>query len=112
MNRASRRRYAKQAKTDKPKYSLEDIQRAMGISMRMNEATKGHLYKKHMDDKCVFCGATLRARKQCEHWFLTFVDRLQVILINPDFYEKDDDNAYWLIPEEYGKVKVPYGVNK
>lgn len=113
MNRADRRRYAKKAKTDKPKYSLEEVQRAMGIAMRMNSATKGHLYKKEMKDLCVFCGATMKTRKKCEYWFLTFTDRLQVILINPDFYQDDDDNAKWVMNgPEYEKVRVIYAKDK
>lgn len=108
MNRKERRLRAKNVKSAKKKYSLEDIQRAINISVQIRKLSKGHLFSKTMKDRCIFCGATMKTKKQCDYWFLSFLDRLQVVLINPDHFKDDEIQALWLHAEdEYKDVKIP-----
>lgn len=108
MNRAQRRADAKKNPTKKPKYSLQDVQKAMSIAMEMKKHTKGHLFSKNMKDRCVFCGATMKVKRQCDFWFMTFVDRVQTVLINPDFFTDENVQAMWLQHgEEYQNIKLP-----
>ncbi len=113
MNRAQRRIAAKKDPTKKPKYSLQDVQKAMSIAMEMKKHSKGHLYSKQLKDRCVFCGASMKVRKTCEYWFMTFVDRVQTILINPDFFTDENVQALWLQHgEEYQNIKLPLNFGK
>lgn len=112
MNRKFRRKQQKIASVKK--YSLADIQRALAIAANMRKHTKGHLYirslnkNKKIGIKCVFCGVSEKARKQCDYWFLTILDRFQAVLVNPDFYKDSDDEAYWLLASEgYANIKIP-----
>lgn len=109
MNRKQRRQ--RKATTTKKKYSLQDIQRAMNIALTMKKFTKGHLFSKALKDKCVFCGVTTKARKTCPYWFLTFMDRTQTVVINPDYFSDQEVQALWLIHgEEYQNIKLPLNV--
>lgn len=110
MNRLLRR---KQERTQgRKKYSLIDVQKAMNVAMEMKKFTKGHLYNKSMKDRCVFCGATLKTKKQCAYWFYTFLDRMQVVLINPDFFTDKDIQALWMRnEEEYKEVQFPLNMH-
>ena len=79
----------------------------------MKKFSKGHLFSKNLKkkkkkDRCVFCGATTKTRKQCPYWFMTFLDRTQTVLINPDFFTDKDIEALWLQHgEEYQNIKLP-----
>lgn len=108
MNRAQKRAAAKKDKTQQKLYSLQDVQKAMSIGMEMKKHSKGHLFSKTLKDRCVFCGATMKVRKTCDYWFMTFVDRVQTILINPDFFTDENVQALWLQHgEEYQNIKLP-----
>lgn len=108
MNRAQRRVRQKKVQTAKKKYSLEDVQKAMNIALEMRKLSKGHLYSKNMKDRCVFCGATMKTRKMCDYWFITFMDRTQTVLINPTFFSDNEVDSLWLkTADEYGNIKVP-----
>lgn len=108
MNRQQRRIRSKTVKAAKKKYSLEDVQRAMNIALAIRQLSKGHLFSKSLKDKCVFCGASMKTKKMCDFWFLSFLDRLQVVLINPEHFKDNEIDALWLKAEdEYGNVKVP-----
>lgn len=108
MNRSQRRVRQKKVQTAKKKYSLEDVQRAMNIAMEIRKLSKGHLFSKTMKDKCVFCGAGMKTRKMCNFWFVSFMDRLQTVLINPDFFKDNEIEALWIKTEdEYGNIRVP-----
>lgn len=113
MNRKKRRQVIR--KTKAQKFTLEEIQRALQIAANMRVATQGHLYQKIMKDakvvdaKCVFCSASLKTKKECKYWMLTYVDRFQSILVNPTFYSTDDKDALWFLHgEEYKNIKLPY----
>jgi hypothetical protein len=111
MNRKLRRTRAKTVKSAKKKYSLEDVQRALNIAMEIRKLTKGHLFSKNMKDRCVFCGATMKTKKMCDYWFVSFMDRLQVVLINPEHFRDNEIEALWIKSEdEYGNIKVPLSV--
>src|SRR5438128_325137 len=108
MNRELRRARAKKVKSAKKKYSLEDVQRAMNIAVQIRKLSKGHLFSKTLKDRCVFCGATMKSKKMCDYWFISFMDRVQTVLINPDHFKDNELEALWLKTEdEYGTIKVP-----
>lgn len=109
MNRKQRRH----SPHVKKKYSLEDVQRAISIALVMKKYSKGHLFNKAMKDKCVFCGATLKTKKECQYWFMTFLDRLQTVVINPSFFTDDEVQALWLQHgEQYQNIKLPMVFNE
>lgn len=109
MNRKQRRKSYK--KESHKKYSLIDVQKAINIAIEMKKHTKGHLFSKTLKDKCVFCGQSPKTKKQCNYWVLTLIDRLQTVLINPDFFRDDEVQALWLQHgEEYQNIKLPLNV--
>lgn len=120
MNRKTRRKNEQVANRThgKAKYSLHDVQRAMNIALEMRKLTKGHLFSKTLVNKnkqnlCTFCGATMKTRKMCDLWFVTFLDRLQVVLINPDYFKDNEIEALWLQnSDEYKEIMVPLNVPK
>lgn len=92
----------------KKKYSLHDVQAAINIAITMKKYSKGHLFSKTLKDRCTFCGATMKTKKECPYWFMTFLDRLQTVIINPTFFKDDDIQALWLQHgEEYQNIKLP-----
>ena len=104
MNRKQRRSRKENAK----KYSLTNVQQAINIALTMKKFSKGHLFNKNMKDKCTFCGASMKTKKECSYWFLTFLDRLQTILINPTFFTDENVQALWLQHgDEYQNIKLP-----
>lgn len=108
MNRQQRRARAKKVQSAKKKYSLEDVQRAINISIKIRSLSKGHLFNKNLKDRCTFCGATMKTKKMCDYWFLSFLDRMQVVLLNPDHFTDDPIEALWLTPgDEYKDIKIP-----
>lgn len=108
-NRKQRRSSRK--KEDKKKYSLSDVQKALNIAIEMKKHSKGHLFSSNLKDRCVFCGQNMKTRKQCSYWFMTLIDRLQTVLINPDFFRDDEVQALWLQHgEEYNNIKLPLNV--
>lgn len=109
MNRAQRRQLKKDDRVKaKPKYSLIDVQRATKIALQMRQLTKGHLFTKASTAHCVFCGKKGKGKTECEYWFLTFLDRQQVILINPDYFDDEKIKAFWLMAaDEYTEVRIP-----
>jgi len=109
MNRKQRR----QGLHTKKKYSLEDVQKAISIAMVMKKYSKGHLFNKSMKDHCVFCGATMKTKKECAYWFMTFLDRMQTVIINPSFFTDQDIQALWLQHgEQYQNIKLPLVFNE
>lgn len=108
MNRRQRRAYKKKDPNAKPKYSLHDVQKAMNLAITMKKFTKGHLFTKNQKEQCVFCGKTKKTKLECNYWFMTFLDRMQTALINPEFFRDDDVQALWLQHgEEYQNIKLP-----
>lgn len=108
MNRGQRRIRQKKTKSAKKNYSLEDVQRAMNVALQIRKLSKGHLFSKNLKDRCVFCGATMKTRKMCAYWFIAFMDRLQMVLINPDFFKDNEMDVLWVqSQDEYGNIKVP-----
>lgn len=106
LNRAKRRQ--QQKISSKPKYSLMDVQRAINIAVEMRKLTKGHLFSGALHERCVFCGVTMKTKKQCKFWFFTFMDRMQVILINPAFFKDNEIQALWVRNEdEYKDIQIP-----
>lgn len=110
-NREVRRKQAKTIRSKKKKYSLEDVQKSLSVAIEMKKHTKGHLFSKAQKDNCVFCGATMKTRKQCPYWILTMFDRMQTALINPTFFTDENIEALWLQHgEEYQDIKLPLNV--
>lgn len=110
MNRLQRRRAEQKQK--RPRYSLIDVQKAMNIALEMRKHSKGHLFSKTLKDTCVFCGATMKTRTMCKFWFLTFLDRMQVTLINPTFFMDDNVEALWMqSSSEYQDVQIPLNIS-
>lgn len=110
-NRKQRRTQEK--KDNKKLYALKDVQRALNIAVEMKKLSKGHLFSAQLKDRCVFCGVTMKTRKQCDYWVLTIFDRMQSVLINRTFYKDDDIQALWLQHgEEYQNVRLPLNVGK
>lgn len=92
----------------KKKYSLHDVQAAINIAITMKKYSKGHLFSKALKDRCTFCGATMKTKKECPYWVMTMIDRIQTVLINPNFFQGDDIQALWLQHgEEYQNIKLP-----
>ena len=111
MNREQRRLKNKKDKTQKKKYSLQDVQAAMNIAIEMKKHTKGHLFSKNTKDRCVFCGQDMKTKKECQYWVMTLLDRMQTILVNPSFFMDDNIQALWLQHgEEYQNIKLPLNV--
>ena len=111
LNRKQRRAAKKKDKTAKPLYSLQDVQRASNIAIEMKKISKGHLFSKNLKDRCVFCGVTMKTKKECQYWFIGFLDRMQTVLINPEFYTDDNLQALWLQHgDEYQNIKLPLAV--
>ena len=116
MSRKQRRQQKK--RENAKKYSIMDIHRALRIASNMKKATNGHLYKKVLTKdkkslklKCVFCGKGTSNKKTCDDWVLTYLDRFQSILVNPDFYKEDDTEAVMLLQgNEYKQIKLPAGI--
>lgn len=112
LNREQRRNRAKKTKSAKKLYSLEDVQEAITIALGMKKLSKGHLFNKKMKDRCTFCGLTPKTKKECPYWVLTFLDRIQTILINPTFFMDDNIQALWLQHDfEYQDIKLPMVVD-
>lgn len=110
-NRESRRKRAKQDR--KKLYSLTDVQKAINIAIEMKKHSKGHLFSSQLKDRCVFCGATMKTKKQCEYWAMTLIDRIQTTLINPTFFTDSEIQALWLQHgEQYQNIKLPLNVGK
>lgn len=108
-NRKQRR--AQKTKNDRKKYSLSDVQKAMSIAVEMKKISKGHLFSKNLKDRCVFCGQTMKTKKECDYWFMTFLDRMQTVIINPTFFHNDNIQALWLQNgEEYQNIQLPLNV--
>lgn len=114
MNRAVRRKQLKKAqKQGKQQFTLLDLQKALAIALEMKAYTKGHLLSETLKGRCVFCGKTKRTKTECEFWMLTYIDRVQTILINPDFFVGMDDKAFWLQHgNQYNEIKIPMRVVK
>lgn len=109
MNRKQRRKGYK--KENRKKYSLTDVQKAINVAIEMKKHSKGHLYSKILKDKCTFCGQSMKTKKICDYWALTLIDRIQTVLINPDFFRDDEIQALWLQhDEEYQNIKLPLNV--
>ena len=109
-NAKIRRRVAakREKEIKKPKYSLVDVQKAMNLGIVMKQHSKGHLFSKRLDDRCTFCGQTMKTKKTCQYWIMTFLDRMQTALINPDYFRDDEVQALWLQHgEEYQNIKLP-----
>lgn len=107
LNRKQRRH----SPSNKKKYSLTDVQRSINIALTMKKFSKGHLFSKHLKDKCVFCGSSMKTKKECQYWFLTFLDRLQTAIINPNYFTDKEVEALWLVHgEEYQNIKLPLNV--
>lgn len=105
------RKHRRSDKRGKKKYSLFDVQRAINIALTMKKFSKGHLFSKALKDKCVFCGVGMKTRKDCPYWFMTFLDRTQTVLINPEYFRDDEIQALWLIHgEEYQNIKLPMNI--
>ena len=111
MNRAARRKQDK--KDRKPQYSLQQVQSAISIAIEMMKISKGHLFSASLKDRCVFCGVTMKTRKRCDYWAMTLIDRMQTVLVNPEFFREDEIQALWLQHgEEYQNIKLPLNVSK
>lgn len=109
MNRAQKRRAIKGAKGQaKQKFTLLELQKAISIALEMKKASRGHLFDKNLKERCVFCGKTRKVKTECNFWFLTFIDRIQTILLNPEFFSADDIEALWLQhSNQYQEIKIP-----
>lgn len=106
MSRRLRRQRKRQ--DQKVKYSLEDVQAAITIAIEMKKHSKGHLFSKNLKDKCVFCGLSMKTRKQCPYWAMTLIDRIQTVLLNPTFFTDENVQALFLQHgEEYQNIKLP-----
>lgn len=111
MNRATKR--VTERKQKRPKYSLIDVQKASNIAIEIGRINKGHLFSKAMKDKCVFCGKTTKARTKCQYWFFTFLDRMQIALINPSFFtDANIETLYLTHDSEYQDVVIPLNMKK
>lgn len=109
MNRASKRKAMKSIKGQaKQKFTLLELQKAISIALEMKKESRGHLFNVHTKERCVFCGVGRRTKKECEWWLLTFIDRLQTILLNPDFFIGQDYQANYLQHgDEYQDIVIP-----
>ena len=109
MNRKVRRKMqAEGKKQGKKKFTLMQLQKAFSVALEMKKESRDHLFKSYLKERCVFCGADRKTKKQCDFWFLTYLDRVQTILINPQFFANDDEQANWLQQgDEYKEIKVP-----
>lgn len=109
MNREQKRRQLKVAKTQaKQKFTLLELQKAFSIANEMKKESRGHLFSKTLKERCVFCGVDRETKVECEYWFLTFIDRVQTILVNPDFFVGVDAEANWLQHgDEYEGIRIP-----
>lgn len=107
MSRAAKRQAEKVEKKKYKKFTIVDVQKAISIAMEMKKESKGHLFSKHMKELCVFCGEGRDTKVECEFWLMTFMDRLQTVLINPDFFKGVDQEANWLQHgDEYQDIKI------
>lgn len=98
----------------KQKFTLLELQKALSIALEMKKESRGHLFSpnlKHEETRiemCLFCGEDRNTKTECDHWFLTFIDRIQTILINPEFFIGVDEQANWLQHgDEYEGIRVP-----
>jgi hypothetical protein len=106
MNRSQRRN--RKAPSTKKKYSLEDVQRSINVALQIRKLTKGHLFSKNLKDRCVFCGKTMKVRSWCPASLISFIDRIQTVLINPEFFKDNEMEVLWIKnDDEYGNIKVP-----
>ena len=106
MNRQERRTSKK--KDTSKKYSLSDVQRAIMVAIQFKKLTKGHLFSKNLKDKCVFCQASMKTKKECPYHIMTLLDRIQTVLINPTFFRDAEIEALWLQhSEEYQNIRLP-----
>lgn len=114
MNRSERRKTMKKAmKQGKKTFTLVELQKAFSIALEMKKASRGHLFSKTMKEKCVFCGADRHTEEECDFWFMTYMDRVQTILINPEFFTDDDIEAIWLQhAAQYSAIAIPVSTKK
>lgn len=119
MNREQKRKRDKVVKGQaKQKFTLMELQKAFSVALEMKKESRGHLFShtlKHKDtgiELCVFCGTGRDTTEgECEYWFLTYIDRVQTILINPQFFVGDDSQAAWIQHgDEYEDIRIPVEV--
>lgn len=111
INRAGRRKLKKENReAEKAKFSLIDVQKAITMAIEMKNLSNGHLYKSILKEHCVFCGADTSDEKECEYWFMTFMDRMQTILINPEFFTNENEIQAVFVQHgyEYDDIVVRY----
>lgn len=116
LNRAAKRKQMKAAKGQaKQKFTLLELQKAFSIALEMKQESRGHLFSKTLKRKedgielCVFCGTGRDTTEgECKYSLLTFVDRVQTILLNPTFFVGDDSQANYLQHgDEYEGIRIP-----
>lgn len=120
MNRAQRRVRDKKVKGQaKQKFTLLELQKAFAIAMEMVKESRGHLFNTHMKDEksglelCTFCGQDRNTKDECDYERLTWMDRVQTILLNPDFFRESEAEAVYLQHgEQYQEVKIPVEYTK
>lgn len=114
-NRLQRRKVKKLAeKQGRQTFSLLDLQKAYSIALEMRKASKGHLFSKlkinqaNKVEMCVFCDQDRTTDQYCDYAELTLMDRVQTILLNPDFFTDKDIEAIWLQHSaEYAHIQIP-----
>jgi hypothetical protein len=116
MNRSQRRVRDKTAtKQGKQKFTLVELQKAFSIGLEMKKESRGHLFNPNIKNQetdlpvCTFCGLDQSTTEgECEYWLLTFLDRVQTILLNPLFFIGDDSQAnYFQHGDEYAEIRLP-----
>jgi hypothetical protein len=115
VNRAQRRVRDKAVKGQaKQKFTLLDLQKAFAIALEMVKESRGHLFSntmKHKDtghELCVFCGKQRDTTDECDFERLTWMDRVQTILLNPEFFRESDAEAlFFQHGDEYAELRIP-----
>lgn len=115
MNREARRKRDKAVRgQSKQKFTLLDLQKSFAIALEMVKESRGHLFNPHMKDKesglelCTFCGQDRKTEEECDFERLTWIDRVQTILLNPDFFRESEAEAiYFQHGENYQDIRIP-----
>lgn len=115
LNRSQRRDRDKKVKGQaKQKFTLLDLQKAFSIALEMVKESRGHLFSPTMKHKdtghplCVFCGQQQDTKEECDFERLTWMDRVQTILLNPDFFRESEAEAiFFQHGDEYKDLSIP-----
>lgn len=73
-----------------PKFTAMELEVAIILAKDLVKDSAGHLFDANKKNLCTFCGVDQKTETSCRFWFTTFLDRLKVLTVNPEYIRKVD----------------------